>query len=34
MIGAQVLTMGALTLGWLLYVPVLCWAAWRSRLAC
>lgn len=30
MIGAQVLTAGTLSLGWLLYVPVLAWAAWRS----
>lgn len=30
MIGAQVLTAGILTLGWLLYVPVLSWAVWRS----
>ncbi|RRV06141.1 hypothetical protein EGJ27_15780 [Pseudomonas sp. v388] len=30
MIGAQVLTAGTQTLGWLLYVPVLGWAIWRS----
>lgn len=30
MISAQVLTAGALTFGWLLYVPVLCWAICRS----
>ncbi len=30
MIGAQVLTAGSMTLCWLLYVPVLCWAAWRA----
>lgn len=30
MIGAQVLTAGTMTWGWLLYVPVLCWAIWRA----
>lgn len=30
MIGAQVLTPQAMTLAWLLYLPVLAWAVWRS----
>ncbi|MFJ4142073.1 energy-coupling factor ABC transporter permease [Pseudomonas sp. NPDC089734] len=30
MIGAQVLTATSMMLCWLLYVPVLCWAVWRS----
>ncbi|HEX8596208.1 MAG TPA: energy-coupling factor ABC transporter permease [Pseudomonas sp.] len=30
MIGAQVLTPETMTTAWLLYVPVLCWAIWRS----
>ena len=30
MIGAQVLTAETMTTAWLLYVPVLCWAIWRS----
>src|SRR5471032_2256931 len=30
MIGAEVLTASTMTLAWLLYLPVLCWAVWRS----
>lgn len=30
MIGAQVLTQPTMLFGWLLYVPVLSWAVWRS----
>lgn len=30
MIGADVLTPLTMTLAWLLYAPVLCWAVWRS----
>jgi uncharacterized membrane protein len=30
MIGAQVLTLETMTVAWLCYVPVLCWALWRS----
>jgi uncharacterized membrane protein len=30
MIGADVLTPPTMTLAWLLYAPVLCWAVWRS----
>lgn len=30
MIGAQVLTQPTMIVAWLLYVPVVCWAIWRS----
>jgi uncharacterized membrane protein len=30
MIGADVLTPQTMTLAWLIYVPILCWAIWRS----